>query len=75
MFDYAVVHDYLKENPIQKVKIRYRKEDGSAKPRDKFLEDDELKKFLNLNIRPVTHMVDFVNSYISLVYDMAKLPL
>lgn len=46
MFDYAVVHDYLKENPIQKVKIRYRKEDGSAKPRDKFLEDDELKKVL-----------------------------
>lgn len=46
MFDYAVLHDYLKENPIQKVKIRYRKEDGSAKPRDKFLEEDELKKVL-----------------------------
>ena len=46
MFDYAVVHDYLKENPIQKVKIRYRKEDGSAKPKDKFLEEDELKNIL-----------------------------
>lgn len=47
LLNYAVLHDYLKTNPLERVRISYRKEDGSANPKEKFLEDDELHEILN----------------------------
>ena len=46
VIDYAVKHSYIKENPVDKVKIDYKSSISGQQIKDKFLEDDELKAVL-----------------------------
>lgn len=46
VLDYAVKHSYVKENPVDKVKIDYKSPVNGQQIKDKFLEDDELEAVL-----------------------------
>ena len=46
MFKWAVLNNYLKESPMKKVEVKYRSNDGSTRPEQKYLEADELEKVL-----------------------------
>lgn len=46
IFDYAVEHSYIKNNPVNEVKLNYPSPVGGQKIRDKFLEEAELTDLL-----------------------------
>lgn len=46
MFRYALKHNYVKTNPINKVEVNYKSDENSEKPEQKFFDDDELDKIL-----------------------------
>lgn len=55
MFRYAVLHDYVKANPMHDVSVDYRKEEIADKIEEKYLEPEELKNVLEYlyNVNPV----------------------
>ncbi|MBB1080191.1 site-specific integrase [Limosilactobacillus sp. STM2_1] len=46
LFEYAVKHSYIKENPIDKVELNYKSPVSGQQIKDKFLEESELKAVL-----------------------------
>ncbi len=66
VIDYAVKHSYIKENPVDKVKIDYKSSISGQQIKDKFLEDDELKavlEYLYKNTPYIWRTVRMVISY------------
>lgn len=47
IFSYALKKGYIKENPVDKVVIDYKRETKTTKIKDKFLEDEEYQKLIN----------------------------
>ncbi|MGK0551952.1 tyrosine-type recombinase/integrase [Enterococcus faecalis] len=51
IFSYALKKGYILNNPINDVKIDYKREEKSFKIKDKFLEDDEYARLVNFSMR------------------------
>lgn len=46
MFRYAVKHNYVKINPVNRVEVKYKSDEKTEKAEEKFFDDDELDKVL-----------------------------
>lgn len=46
VFDYAVKHSYIKENPVDKVELDYKSPVSGQQIKNKFFDSEELEKFL-----------------------------
>lgn len=47
LFHYAVTKKYIAKNPVDSIKVNWKRSGKSVKIKDKFLEDNELEKLLN----------------------------
>ncbi|MCU5754399.1 hypothetical protein OBG91_14295 [Lactococcus lactis] len=71
MFEFAIEHGYLIENPANKLKIKY-KPTHEDKISDFFLEQDELDNVMEFLKNKNYRYYLFVNGYTSTVLDLPK---